>query len=87
MTSVLNTVSGIPSAHFSCYSLWHSDIIICEDDPYYFQQEGEYLPKDKRRAMYTTAEDPAHYVDSLVPSYLRSVDGVVSTWFMTTYSL
>lgn len=36
--------------------------------------------------MYTTAKDPAHYIDSLVPSYLRSVDTLVSAWFMPTYS-
>jgi len=49
------------------------DVIICEDDPYYFQQVGEYIPKDRRSAPAASesVEDPARYIETLVPSYLQ----------------
>jgi hypothetical protein len=49
------------------------DLIIAEDDPYFFLQIGEYVPKSKRKAEYDPAEgeDVARFVGSLVPTYLR----------------
>ncbi|KAI0265959.1 PLP-dependent transferase [Gloeopeniophorella convolvens] len=46
------------------------DLIIAEDDPYFFLQLGEYAPKAHRA---TEAEDPdgARFLASLVPSFLR----------------
>lgn len=51
------------------------DIVICEDDPYYFQQEGKWVPKDGRKSHSASIQesDPARYVEGLTPSYLRSV--------------
>lgn len=46
------------------------DIIICEDDPYYFLQLGQYTPKSSRGASYD-AEDNSQYLANLSPSYLR----------------
>jgi len=49
------------------------DIIIVEDDPYYFLQLGEFVPKSQRKAEREPAagEDTARFVASLVPSFLR----------------
>lgn len=61
----------------------YSDVIIVEDDPYYFLQVGEYiLPKDRRHSKPSSdttsiaayekggSEEQA-FLDSLAPSYLR----------------
>ena len=50
------------------------DIVIAEDDPYFFLQFGEFVPKSLRKV--TEYEPPAeeevsHFIDSLVPSFLR----------------
>ncbi|KAI9464294.1 PLP-dependent transferase [Russula earlei] len=49
------------------------DIIIAEDDPYYFLQVGEFVPKSLRKAERESAagEDIARFIASLVPTYLR----------------
>lgn len=48
------------------------DIIICEDDPYFFLQIGEYVPKSVRKHQTNDAdEDDAHFLAGLAPSYLR----------------
>ena len=49
------------------------DIIIAEDDPYFFLQVGEYVPKSERKAAAADNEDDnvARFVASLIPSYLR----------------
>jgi aromatic amino acid aminotransferase I len=47
------------------------DIIIAEDDPYYFLQAGEYVPKSKRKAAAADDDDVAGFVRSLVPTFLR----------------
>ena len=47
------------------------DIIIAEDDPYYFLQAGEYVPKSKRKAAAADDDDVAGFVQSLVPTFLR----------------
>ncbi|EIM92817.1 PLP-dependent transferase [Stereum hirsutum FP-91666 SS1] len=49
------------------------DIIICEDDPYYFLQIGQYVPKSSRDVFALDAEDNAQYLANLSPSYL-SID-------------
>ncbi|KAI0278621.1 pyridoxal phosphate-dependent transferase [Russula aff. rugulosa BPL654] len=46
-------------------------IIIAEDDPYYFLQAGEYVPKSKRKAAVADDDDVAGFVRSLVPTFLR----------------
>ncbi|KAH9009853.1 PLP-dependent transferase [Lactarius deliciosus] len=50
------------------------DIIIAEDDPYFFLQIGEFVPKSQRKA--AAGEPPAGeevslFIDSLEPSFLR----------------
>ncbi|KAF5393629.1 hypothetical protein D9757_000057 [Collybiopsis confluens] len=45
------------------------DIIIVEDCPYYFLQEGEYVPKSKRTPEPDVDDDT--FITSLVPSYLK----------------
>ena len=52
-----------------------TDVLIVEDDPYYFLQVGEYAPKMER--VYTTqqavegADEEAAYIASLAPSFLK----------------
>lgn len=52
-----------------------TDIIIVEDDPYYFLQFGKYMPKTER--VYNTphatkdVDEEAAFVASLAPSYLK----------------
>lgn len=46
-----------------------ADIIIVEDDPYYFLQEGKYIPKSERVSESST--DDEQFIASLVPSYLK----------------
>ncbi|KAI0041417.1 PLP-dependent transferase [Auriscalpium vulgare] len=45
------------------------DVIIAEDDPYFFLQAGTYLPKASRAA--SSRGDSADWLHSLVPSYLK----------------
>ncbi|GJJ07014.1 hypothetical protein Clacol_001212 [Clathrus columnatus] len=49
------------------------DIIIIEDDPYYFLQEGAYVPKALRPAKIQSqsedVDDPEGFIKSLAPSY------------------
>jgi len=48
------------------------DIIIVEDDPYYFLQVGEFVPKSQRKeAAAAAGDDVGRFVASLVPSFLR----------------
>lgn len=61
------------------------DIIICEDDPYFILQEGDYVPKKNREAMakaiggqqqigaasVNNDEEIEQFVSTLVPSYLK----------------
>ena len=48
------------------------DVIIIEDDPYYFLQMPPYIPKETRstRASHFNT-DGDNYLRSLVPSYLK----------------
>ncbi|KAJ2982280.1 hypothetical protein NUW54_g10772 [Trametes sanguinea] len=46
------------------------DVIIVEDDPYYFLQMGAYVPKDER-ASPASAADSEKWISSLTPSYLK----------------
>lgn len=57
----------LPSSHY----LLRLDIIICEDDPYYFLQFGEYVHKPLRSHQADDDEDDAHYFARLAPSFLR----------------
>lgn len=49
------------------------DIIIVEDDPYYFLQSGEYHRSEQKRsaALPNKTESDAEFLASLVPSYLH----------------
>ncbi|KAL6309824.1 PLP-dependent transferase [Sparassis latifolia] len=47
------------------------DIIICEDDPYYFLQFGEYVQKSQRRSHSDNAIDAAQFLKTLAPTYLK----------------
>jgi len=48
------------------------DVIIAEDDPYFFLQAGEYVPPHHREAIRMTKEESdKHFIESLVPSYLK----------------
>jgi len=46
------------------------DIVIIEDDPYYFLQQGPYVPKADR-AQRLTPDDDERFLASLAPSYLK----------------
>ncbi|KAG9005248.1 hypothetical protein FRB94_001666 [Tulasnella sp. JGI-2019a] len=46
------------------------DVIICEDDPYYFLQEGPYVPKSYRSRKGVDM-DPEEWVETLSPSFLK----------------
>jgi aromatic amino acid aminotransferase I / 2-aminoadipate transaminase len=49
------------------------DIIIVEDDPYYFLQMGDYVPKSKREKINSkgNSDDDERFIASLAPSYLK----------------
>ncbi|KAI9453469.1 PLP-dependent transferase [Lactarius psammicola] len=50
------------------------DVIIAEDDPYFFLQFGEFVPKSQRKAAEReppAGEEVSRFIDSLVPSFLR----------------
>lgn len=47
-----------------------TDVIIVEDDPYYFLQMGEYAPKAGRTPG-TDFTDPTAWLASLVPSFVK----------------
>jgi aromatic amino acid aminotransferase I len=47
------------------------DIILVEDDPYYFQQFDLY--DSKRQASSSSTYDVQRYLSTLVPSYLKYV--------------
>lgn len=48
-----------------------SDVIIVEDDPYYFLQEGPYRPKDSRNSLQQRQLNTTEFIEELAPSYLR----------------
>lgn len=52
-----------------------ADIIIVEDDPYYFLQEGPYTPPSERSgksedSVLDDSDDSEKYIASLAPSFL-----------------
>ncbi|OBZ70291.1 Aromatic amino acid aminotransferase C56E4.03 [Grifola frondosa] len=47
------------------------DIIIVEDDPYFFLQQGPYVPKSERSSQLLKSDDPERFIASLAPSYLK----------------
>ena len=48
------------------------DIIIIEDDPYYFLQMPRYVPKESRKTCVSPFDaDGDNYLRNLVPSYLK----------------
>jgi aromatic amino acid aminotransferase I len=50
-----------------------ADIIIVEDDPYYFLQEGRYVPKEDRIVRQSEPGSPEDFIASLAPSYVKFV--------------
>ena len=49
-----------------------ADVIIVEDDPYYFLQMPQYVPKETRITRASPFDtDGDNYLRSLVPSYLK----------------
>ena len=50
-----------------------TDIIIVEDDPYFFLQEGIYTPKSQRVSVRETkrADEEAAFIAGLAPSYVK----------------
>jgi hypothetical protein len=50
----------------------YTDVIIIEDDPYFFLQEGSYVPKAQRHAQIARSNGgEEEYISGLVPSFLR----------------
>lgn len=47
------------------------DVIIIEDDPYFFLQEGPYTPKAQRKMSEVDSDE--EYLRKLAPSFLKSV--------------
>ena len=74
MKFVSSMVRYVTTAKF-VLTVLRIDIIIVEDDPYYFLQEGPYVPKWKRMARTdrSTKDEEAAYVASLAPSFLKYV--------------
>ena len=72
MTSALNLV-GVPIVPRTiCNNGPFADVIIIEDDPYYFLQMPPYAPKETRNTCVLPSDtDGDNYLRSLVPSYLR----------------
>ena len=73
MPSVANSVRSL-RLHVSNFARTYRprvDIIIAEDDPYYFLQCGAYEPKAERAPTTTAAQDQDAFFASLAPSYLR----------------
>lgn len=64
-------------AHSGSSTFWliflhpHLDVIIVEDDPYYFLQAAPYVAKTSRASIATALETDDEFLDSLVPSFLR----------------
>jgi aromatic amino acid aminotransferase I len=56
-----------------CLLMLHLDVIIVEDDPYYFLQMPTYVPKEIRKASNIVAPDPETHIANLVPSFVRFV--------------
>ena len=63
---------SVANGRLSKLRLVVQDIIIAEDDPYFFLQIGEFVPKSQRKA--AECESPggevSQFVNSLVPSFL-----------------
>ena len=53
--------------------IFHVDVIIVEDDPYYFLQQGEYVPKAQRDQRYVQGFKEKDFIKNLAPSYLAFV--------------
>ena len=67
-------VRSIVNGRDSRLKLLGQDIIIVEDDPYFFLQVGEFVPRSQREAAEhepPAGEEVSHFIDSLVPSFLR----------------
>ncbi|KAG8852042.1 hypothetical protein FRB96_008960 [Tulasnella sp. 330] len=47
------------------------DVIVCEDDPYYFLQEGPYVPWWYRWRKASAAMDPDEGFETLSPRFLK----------------
>ncbi|KAH8989736.1 PLP-dependent transferase [Lactarius akahatsu] len=55
------------------YDWWYKTLSSPEDDPYFFLQVGEFVPKSQRKAEREppAGEEVSRFIDSLVPSFLR----------------
>jgi hypothetical protein len=55
-------------------------VIIVEDDPYFFLQEGLYIPKSRRaNSNNISTGDEESYVSSLEPSFLKYYDLLITS--------
>lgn len=80
MISASNLVKATPSPTFKSLSNCCVDIIIVEDDPYYFLQEGTYTPPSERsgKSDHSALDDSDEkYIASLSPSFLSYVYSAV----------
>jgi aromatic amino acid aminotransferase I len=69
---VLSSVSIPVASRTNSIDVFLPDVIIVEDDPYYFLQMPHYVPKETRKTSaspFDTDED--NYLRRLVPSYLK----------------
>ena len=75
MTFVSSSVSDLCRCLFSgareLSKCNRADVLIVEDDPYYFLQEGSYVPKSQRTGRDASLIDDEAYIASLVPSFLK----------------
>jgi aromatic amino acid aminotransferase I len=69
MIYVSNSVNLLWSSEANTPNL-DADVIIVEDDPYYFLQEGPYTPQQNRLTYPKEVSNEA-FLTSLAPSYLR----------------
>jgi len=71
----LNTVRQAVNHHLPKLRLVAQDVIIAEDDPYFFLQFGKFAPKSQREAVEHEptglGDGVSSFIDSLVPSFLK----------------
>lgn len=57
------------------------DIIIVEDDPYYFLQQGPYIKPEERTDEHSSSTSDEEYISQLAPSYLRYLPKYIALTF------
>lgn len=65
-----NTVSVTNASRIGLLNHATLDIIIVEDDPYFFLQQGEYVPKAARADSADAISEEA-WISTLAPSFLK----------------